>query len=82
VWEVHSARMDFAGGLEVRVERRGRKFVWVLHREGVTQPIKFSVPIYSSEVAARNSGNEARKDHLARLAARAVKKTSVKRALP
>jgi hypothetical protein len=66
--------MDLGDSLEVRVERRGNKYVWELHREGVAQPIKFSVPIYSSEAAARSSGNEVRKDHLARLAARSAKR--------
>jgi hypothetical protein len=74
--------MDGTRSLEVRIEKRGNKYVWVLHREGVAQPVKFSAPVYLSETAARASGDEVRKDHLARLAARAAKKTSVKRALP
>ena len=71
--------MDGSRSLEVHVEKRGNKYVWELHREGVAQPVKFSVPIYLSEAAARASGDEVRKDHLARLAARAVKRTSVKK---
>jgi hypothetical protein len=74
--------MEDSRSLEVRVEKRGDRYVWELHREGVAQPVKFSAPVYFSETAARTSGDEVRKDHLARLAARAAKKTSVKRALP
>jgi hypothetical protein len=74
--------MDASGSLEVRVERRGNKYVWELHREGVAQPVKFSARIYLSEAAARTSGDEARKDHLARLAAKSAKRTSVRKALP
>jgi hypothetical protein len=74
--------MDGSGSLEVRVERREDKYVWELHREGVAQPVKFSVPIYLSEAAARTSGDEVRKDHLARLAAKSVKRTSVRKVLP
>jgi hypothetical protein len=74
--------MDGSPSLEVRVEKRGGKYVWELHREGVAQPVKFSAPVYSSEAAARTSGDEVRKDHLARLAVRAAKSTSVKKRLP
>jgi hypothetical protein len=74
--------MDAIGSLEVRVAKRGNKYVWELHREGVAQPVKFSAPIYLSEAAARTSGDEVRKDHLARLAARSAKRTSVRKALP
>jgi hypothetical protein len=73
--------MDGSRSLEVRVEKRGDKYVWELHREGVAQPVKFSAPVYLSETAARTSGDEVRKDHLARLAARAAK-TSVKKSAP
>ena len=69
--------MDSSRSLEVRVERRGDKYVWELHREGVVQPVKFSAPIYLSEAAARTSGDEVRKDHLARLTARSAKKKIV-----
>ena len=68
-------QMDASGGLEVRVERRGNRYVWELHRDGLAQPVKFSVPIYLSEESARTSGNDARKDHLARLAAKWAKRT-------
>jgi hypothetical protein len=71
--------MDGSRSLKVHVEKRGNKYVWELHREGVAQPVRFSAPIYLSEAAARTSGDEVRKDHLARLAARAAKRTSVKK---
>jgi hypothetical protein len=60
--------MDGSRSLEVRVEKRGDKWVLELHREGVAQPVKFSAPVYLSEGAARISGEDVRKDHLARLA--------------
>jgi hypothetical protein len=74
--------MDGSRSLKVYVEKRGDKWVWELHREGVAQPVKFSAPVYLSEEAARTSGDDVRKDHLARLAARSAKRTSVKKALP
>jgi hypothetical protein len=74
--------MDDSRGLEVRVEKRGDKYVWELHREGVAQSVKFSAPVYLSEEAARTSGDDVRKDHLARLAARSTKRTSVKKRFP
>ena len=68
--EAYAIPMD--SSLKVHVERHGDKFVWELHRDGLARPIKFSAPIYSSEGAARTSGNEVREDHLARLAAKKV----------
>jgi hypothetical protein len=67
--------METAGSLTVRVERRGNRYLWELRRDGLAQPVKFSVPIYLSEESARNSGNDAMKDHLARLAAKWAKKS-------
>jgi hypothetical protein len=67
--------METVGSLTVHVERRGNKYLWELRRDGLAQPVKFSVPIYLSEEAARNSGNDALKDHLARLAAKWAKKS-------
>ena len=76
-----SVLMDCSRSLEVRVEKHSDKYVWELHREGIAQPVKFSAPVYLSEAAARTSGDEVRKDHLARLAARAAKRTSVKKSV-
>jgi hypothetical protein len=70
--------MDSSGTLNVHVKRHGDKYVWELHREGVAQPVKFSVPVFLSEEAARTSGDEVRKVYLARCA----KKTSVRKTLP
>jgi hypothetical protein len=69
--------MDTGDSLEVRVERRGDRYIWELHRDGLAQAVKYSVPIYLSEESARTSGNEAKKDHLARLAAKGAKRTRV-----
>ena len=59
--------------LTVRVVRRGDKYAWELHRDGIFQPVKFSAPVYLSEETARASGNEVRAAHLARLAARRLR---------
>jgi hypothetical protein len=71
--QAKTIQMDADSSLRVRVERRGNKYTWELHRDGHFQPVKFSVPIYLSEEAARASGNEIRTAHLARLAARRPK---------
>jgi hypothetical protein len=71
--EVHTIQMDANSTLKVRVQKRGNKYVWELHRDGLFQPVKFSAPVYLSEDAAMASGNEVRADHLARLAARRLK---------
>ena len=63
-------QMDASRSLTVRVKRRGDKYAWELHRDGHFHPVKFSVPVYVSEEAARAFGNKARMVHLARLAAR------------
>ena len=66
----HTMQMAACSELTVRVERRGGKYTWQLHRDGHFQPVKFSAPVYLSEKAARASGNEVRTLYLARLAAR------------
>ena len=63
-------QMNSNGGLKVLVARRGKKFMWELRRDGMTQPVKFSVPIFLSEAAANASGTMALVAHLARLAKR------------
>lgn len=62
--------MNSNDSLKVRVARRGNKFIWELYRDGMTQPVKFSVPLFLSEDTAEASGAEARTTHLARLAKR------------
>jgi hypothetical protein len=62
--------MNANDSLKVRVARRGDKFIWELYRDGMTQPVKFSAPLFSSEDTAEASGAEARTTHLARLAKR------------
>jgi hypothetical protein len=42
--------MDADRSLTVRVERRGDKYTWELHRDGRFHPVKFSAPVYASEV--------------------------------
>lgn len=66
----HIMRMDANNELRVRVERRGDKYAWELHRDYHYHPVKFSAPVFLSENAARASGHEMRTRYLARLAAR------------
>ncbi len=66
----HAHTMAEHKPLRVHVEPRGNKYIWQLRRDGHLRPVKFSAPIYSSEEAARASGNEARKSFLARSASR------------
>jgi hypothetical protein len=60
--------MDTNASLTVQVQRSGDKYTWGLHRDGHFQPVKFSLPLYVSEDAARAAGNEMRTSHLAQLA--------------
>jgi hypothetical protein len=39
--QARTMRMDANSGLRVRVERRGNKYIWELHRDGHFQPVKF-----------------------------------------
>ena len=56
--------MDAGGDVRVGINQRGENYVWELYRHGKSQPVKFSVPIYASEEAARNAGDAARMLHL------------------
>ena len=71
-------QMDANRSLTVRVERRGDKYIWELHRDGRFQPVKFSAPVYASDEAARAAGNEVRTDHLAQLARLAARRPRAK----
>lgn len=64
--------------LTVRVKPHGDKYTWELHRDGHFEPVKFSAPVYSSEEAAKASGNEARTIYLAHLARSAARRRRVK----
>jgi hypothetical protein len=66
--------MSTNDSLKVRVALRGDKFIWELHRDGIAQPVRFSVPAFLSEDAAKAAGAEARTAHLAQLAKRWPKK--------
>jgi hypothetical protein len=68
--QAHTMQMGGNPELRVRTERRGDKYTWALHRDGRLQSVKFSGPVYSSEEAARASGNGMRSRYLARLAAK------------
>ena len=49
------------GNMEVHVRKHGNSYAWELHRPGKFKPVKFSVPIYGSEEAARSAGHEAKR---------------------
>jgi hypothetical protein len=68
-------KMDTNSSLTVRVERRGDKYIWALHRDGHFYAVRFSAPVYSSEETARAAGNEVRTDHLAHLARFAARRS-------
>jgi hypothetical protein len=72
--QAHTIHIDTDSSLRVRVERRGDKYTWELHRDGHFHPVKFSAPVYLSEEAARASGNEVRTVHLAYLARLAARR--------
>jgi len=74
---VQAIQMD-TRSLTVRVQRRGDKYTWELHRDGHFHPVKFSAPAYVSEEAARAAGNEVRTDHLAYLARLAARRPRAK----
>ena len=40
--------------LKIRVDRE--KYAWILYRNGISEPIKYSVPIFSTEAAATAAG--------------------------
>jgi len=54
-------------GLEVRVCQHGDHFAWELCHPSKAGAWKFSVPIYESEMAAREAGSRALSIILARL---------------
>ena len=58
--QAHSMQTGVNGELTVRVQRRGDKYIWELHRDGHYHSVKFSAPLYLSEQAAKASGNEMR----------------------
>jgi hypothetical protein len=54
--------------LTVRTRRHAAGFAWELYRASKAVAVKYSVPIYKSEEAARIAGVEARRLHLGALA--------------
>jgi hypothetical protein len=67
--QAHMMQMGATTELRVKIERRGDKYSWELHRDCRLQPVKFSAPIFLSEEAARASGDNVRTRYLARLPA-------------
>jgi hypothetical protein len=54
--------------LTVRTRQHAAGFAWELYRGSKAAAVKYSVPIYGSEEAARIAGVEARRLHLGALA--------------
>jgi hypothetical protein len=52
--------------LSVLVQKCGEKFIWELRRDGLSQAIKFSAPIYLSEKEAKTSGENVRTTYITR----------------
>jgi hypothetical protein len=50
--------MDEDSGLTLKVRLDKTKYAWSLYRNGIAEPIKYSVPIFSSEAAAKAAGME------------------------
>jgi hypothetical protein len=59
--------------LSVLVHKCGEKFIWKLRRDGLSQAIKFSAPIYLSKKEAKTSGENVRTTYIIR---KATKKTA------
>jgi hypothetical protein len=55
---IGDGEMDQEAGLTLKVRRDNAKYAWSLYRSGITAPIKFSVPIFSTEAAATAAGME------------------------
>jgi len=53
--------------LIVRTRQHGAGYAWELYRASREAPVKFSVPIYGSEEAARSAGADAMRIHLGTL---------------
>ena len=45
-------------GLTLTIRRDSTKYAWSLYRDGISEPIKCSVPIFSTEAAATAAGME------------------------
>jgi hypothetical protein len=58
---VHTVVNPDDENMEVHVCKHGDSYAWELHRPGKFNPVKFSVPIYGSEEAARSAGHEAKR---------------------
>jgi hypothetical protein len=50
--------MDEESGLTLTIRQDRFRFSWSLYRKGISAPIKYSVPIFSSEADARSAGQE------------------------
>jgi hypothetical protein len=53
--------------MEVHVCKHGGSFAWELHRPDKLKAVRYSVPIYGSEEAARSAGYEAMRILFAKL---------------
>jgi hypothetical protein len=50
--------MHHDSGLTLKIRRDSTKYAWSLYRDGISEPIKCSVPIFATEAAATAAGLE------------------------
>jgi hypothetical protein len=50
--------MDQEAELTLKIRMDRKKYAWTLYRSGISEPIKYSVPIFSTEAAATAAGLE------------------------
>ncbi len=48
--------MDQNARLTLKIRQDRTKFAWSLFRDGISEPIKYSVPIFATEAAATAAG--------------------------
>jgi len=62
--------MDQESKLTLKIRTHLTKYAWIPYRNGIREPIKYSVPIFSTEAAATAAGLQV----MARVNARANKR--------
>ena len=62
--------MDQESKLTLKIRTDRTKYAWILYQNGIREPIKYSVPIFSTEAAATAAGLQV----MARVNARANKR--------
>jgi hypothetical protein len=62
--------MDQEAELTLKIRLDREKYAWSLYRNGIREPIKYSVPIFSTEAAATAAGQQV----MARVNKRVIKR--------